>query len=667
MKSLRSKLILTNCLIVFLCLVITAGISYSISAKKLENESLKKYQLLSEKVAEEIDNWLNEQAQLVVNGVHSIQINDNYNNDYLIDYLTPFVEDYNENEYIYDLYYTSSKNVMASGSGYVPDPSIDFTKRGWYLGAIEAENLYFSTPYLDTDSGKIVITIAQKVMKGNQPVGVLAADIFVDTLVSIVEEVVTPGDSYVFLLDDNNGVVNHPNDEYGYIDDEPVTLENLKDQTYTKLLSILNEKNKNYVACKDYDGTNRTLFATNVNSCNWNVIVAMDSSVLHSASNSLIGGFGIALILSVIIGIVISAIISIRIIKPVKLLSAKIAEGDFSKDIAIQSKDEIGTLAQGYNGLMARMRNLLTICNEAIENMSKFSQDLSTEANGMAKDTDSMNCGVDEITSAMNMQFDAINQGKLQLGIFDEKITEFNSQFNKMEDMIGTSITRIKESSQIAGNLENSVMNTKTNMDVIYEDVKNLEIISKGITDIVATISNISSQTNLLALNASIEAARTGEAGKGFAVVADEIRKLSEQTAEATSNIETLIYSITDSISKTVNTIHTSSEILEGNNQISEQMVNVFGQMENDIRSLGSVNQNLSVALQEFIGSKDSINQSFKLINEKATTCLSSTQSVADISKAQEETVSGLTGRTNELIHMADQLSGSVEKFTVTK
>jgi len=168
MRGLRGKLTLANCFVVLLCLGITAVISFQISSDKLGEESTKEYNLLTEKTAEEIDKWITEQAQLVVNNANAIEIMDEYDQQKLTDYLTPFVNDYNTNQYIYDLYYTSSENIMSSGSGYVPDGSIDFTKRDWYLGALDTDNLYYSTPYVDTDSGKIVITISKKVEKMEQ-------------------------------------------------------------------------------------------------------------------------------------------------------------------------------------------------------------------------------------------------------------------------------------------------------------------------------------------------------------------------------------------------------------------------------------------------------------------------------------------------------------------
>ncbi len=665
MKSLKGRLVCITCVIILICLGLTAAISYAIASRQIWTESVNRYTLLTEATASRIDAWLGEQSQLVVNQKNAIEIMGNYEIDDLISYLRPIVEDYNTEGYIYDLYFTSTENQMASGSGYVPDGTTDFTKRDWYLGACEAEGLYFSPPYRDTDSGRLVITISEKVMDGDILQGVLATDIFVDTLIAMVNEQQSVADSYLFLVDNQDGIVTHPNDAYGYVEDEPISLSQVADNRYSLLVQGLDSGEAAPVSIRDYDGVPRDFFLGRVDSCQWYVVAAISDQVMNQSRNYMFGGFLVALVISVALGIVITMVVAARIVKPITSLSEKIAAGDFSQDIPVKSHDEIGMLARGFNGLMQKMRDLLAITVNSVENIQSFAGDLNQVAWQLVENAGRVNTEMESIAGAMETQYASVEQGMSQLTKFDENIETFGESYHSMEETIEDVLGRLNDSVAAAQSLEASTRRSKENMGTIYQNIQELERLSESITEIVSTISSISEQTNLLALNASIEAARAGEAGKGFAVVADEIRKLSEQTSAATTNISGLIGDVRGRINQAVSSIGESSRTFADNTKDSQVVLSVFAQMKECLDQIGSINQSLSSAMHVFVDSKEHIDSSFGRIDSNVHTCLSSTNEAKNYSREQTECVDNLEAQANVLKDLAGRLKESTRSFTV--
>ena len=311
MRSTRSRIMSITVLVVLICTGLFFWIGYQLTSDSMSRQIKNDYSAVAEQYAQKLTAWINTYAAVVDSTAADITISGICREDYdtFHRYLGEICRLLNKDGVIFDLYFTYPDNTMACASDFIADGSVDYVNtREWFTMAAGTGELFFSTPYRDSDSGKPIITISKGVYSNNALQGVLAADIFVDVLVDIIRGAEIAPDSYAFLVDQNLGMVVHPNEAYAY-DDVPRHVMDIPDSPYADVISKVRSGSKEMVYLQDYDGVTRGVAVSRMTNTGWYVGVATSKNELTRDSSSLLRSFLTAAAVSAAAGCLIAVLL----------------------------------------------------------------------------------------------------------------------------------------------------------------------------------------------------------------------------------------------------------------------------------------------------------------------------------------------------------------------
>lgn len=357
-----------------------------------------------------------------------------------------------------------------------------------------------------------------------------------------------------------------------------------------------------------------------------------------------------------------------KVIRPFASMEASVkrfAEGDLTVTFDAGNYVEfqeisnyLNQMVGSYRGMIGKLSQSAARLAEAADEMTSTSEGFSATTFQLTTQFEDVNKNIQEVSStivettamvdSMTASAQDTSQSASELANRVESVNREASKGNEMRNRVFAAVQTARQ----------QTTKTVERMAELAENASNVE-------KIVATISSIAGQTNLLALNAAIEAARAGEEGRGFAVVANEVRKLANQSKEATDSISAILIDIQEGTQLANEETQKIAVAVDNASERSKDVANQFKLITEQIEQMtAKVSETAAISEQQNAASQEMI----KAMSSAMNHVMAVVKQIEDITAGiqyQNQEAERIGQASQDLKNLAEDLQMAVQRFKI--
>ncbi|WP_111497054.1 methyl-accepting chemotaxis protein [Marinobacter bohaiensis] len=506
----------------------------------------------------------------------------------------------------------------------------------WFYGFLDSGRDRALALDVDKTTGRPMLFINVRMEDRGRAVAVTGIGLGLDQMADRIRDFRFAETGIVYLVSADGQVNIHP--------DLDKTGQSLASVTSPQAAQTLQSGQGYTVSEFSRDGTDYLAASLPLTLTDWRVVAAVPTDEIYAAANrantvSLVVGL---LVAALFLGIV--ALVATRMTRPLKRITGALTEigkggGDLTQELSVDSRDELGELASGFNGFVGSQREMIRGLLETAQRLQRFVEQISEV---MAANTSRAG----EQSQLTESVATAVYQMETTVQEIAQSATETANQLEQVGHHAGNIRTTMSE----------SIRQVSTMADDIRESAAAIQQLAKEVEDIgrvIDVINAISDQTNLLALNAAIEAARAGEHGRGFSVVADEVRSLAQKTQSSTEEIRAIIERLQQGSARSVQAMQAGEQATEATVTATRSMGESLDEIGESVDRIVGMSHQVAAATEEQSSVTEDISRNV--------------QNISELSARSSEDMSAASREVEELRAMADDLARQMKAFRLDR